>query len=257
MNLAHARHSASHNLAKTYFRLGETLPNARVWRDEGFTACEGDLAHPLCNFAAELQLDPWSARRLREFAESRPAFHVYLAPGDRPDHADELLERAGFVPCYELHMMAAVAVAGPEDASMEEAADLEERRRIARFMSDQFFMRHPQEFRRAISEATAMGEGLRLFRIKEGPQIVAAVMVCESPGIVGLYNLCVAPAWRERGYASRLVNAILNLASQGDGPVALQCEERLTEFYRRLGFQPIGKVSVFVPPSARKAAILG
>lgn len=237
--------AASRNLAKTYFALGATLPGAEIRREEGYTLCSGDLPHPLCNFAAELDLNPWAVRRLHERSLERPVLYTYLCPGDRPEHADELLLRAGFRERYAMPMMAAEALSG--DCQLDEATDPAERAEVARFMAEIFFARQTKAVREEIARATAEGEGLRLFGHRIGKLLTAAAMVCESPGAVGLYNLCVTPAQRGRGHAGRIVAEVRRLAGQSGASVTLQCEPRLVPLYEGLGFREIGTVRVFEP----------
>lgn len=237
--------AASRNLAKTYFALGATLPGAEIRREEGYTLCSGDLPHPLCNFAAELDLDPWSVRRLHERSLARPVLYTYLCPGDRPEHADELLTRAGFRERYAMQMMAAEGLNG--DCELHEATDPHEKLEVARFMAEIFFARQSKEMRAEIADATAKGEGLRLFGQRTGKLLIAGAMVSESPGAVGLYNLCVAPAQRGHGHAGRIVAALRRLAGQSGASLTLQCEPRLVPLYESMGFVEIGRVRVFEP----------
>src|SRR5256885_7326987 len=64
-------------------------------------------------FRSNLTVDPWSARRLREEATRRKAFHVYSLPTDRPSHRDEMLQSVGFRSTYRLCQM----VCEPRDVS--------------------------------------------------------------------------------------------------------------------------------------------
>src|SRR5580692_6503199 len=87
---------ASENLLRTYFSLGLAIPNSTTVEEEGYIACLGEFEHPICNFAAGLRLDPWSAKQLATLAATRKSFNVYAVPGDSPPHLAELLRRCDF-----------------------------------------------------------------------------------------------------------------------------------------------------------------
>ena len=101
---------ASENLLRTYFCLGLAIPNTTVIQETGFRACLGEFDHPICNFGADLRLDPWSAKQLASLASSRKCFNVYSLPGDSPKHVAELLRRCDFRISYRLIQMVAEPV---------------------------------------------------------------------------------------------------------------------------------------------------
>jgi GNAT superfamily N-acetyltransferase len=235
--------AASTNLIRTYFRLGRATPGARVLEEEGFRACVGEFEHPICNFAADLDLSPWSARRLRTLASARGAFNVYALPGDQPGHLEEILVRAGFRKTYRLVQMVAEPLPAAYGIQVEEAKVQRERAEVARFMADQFFSRQPERFRRKVADATATATDLDLYGLFEREARLGAVMLCRSEGALGIYNLCVASPNRGRGRGGDLVRWCL--AQAQDELVTLQCEPRLEGWYESLGFRSIGNVEVF------------
>ncbi|AIE84858.1 hypothetical protein OP10G_1490 [Fimbriimonas ginsengisoli Gsoil 348] len=237
--------SASDNLIETYLRLGHAIPESRSWEEPAYVACGGTFEHPICNFAARLRLDPWSARRLSDLASGRPAFNVYLLPGDEPSHATELLERAGFHPSYRLVQMVAERPEPGPSIELSRADTFEDRFKVASFMGHQFFTRQTEAFRRKIAIATARAEGLELYGLDERAQKTAALMLCHASGVLGVYNLCVASARRGRGIGSGVLNWALALARETERAVTLQCDSRLEGWYRYWGFVATGKVDVY------------
>ncbi len=235
---------ASQNLLQTYLRLGLATPGAIWEREEGFDLCLGDLDHPICNFAAGLNLDPWSARRLVTIAESRPSFNVYASPGDGPEYLDELLVRAGFCHAYRLVQLVAEP---PEEDSFEtmDECTVGDRDAISRFMVDQFFSQRPISFRTAIAEATARATGVELYFVRDRSRIVAALMLSQAGGMLGVYNLCVAPASRGRGIGSSVVRWALGEARRRGMMATMQCEPHLETWYGSLGFQRSGWLNVY------------
>src|SRR5690242_4103399 len=103
--------AASENLKFTYFELGKSA-NSKILQEPGFAACLGEFDHPICNFAAGLDLDRYSASRLARVALDRSQFNVYATPIDKPQNVGELLIREGFQRNYRLVQM----VAGPTDS---------------------------------------------------------------------------------------------------------------------------------------------
>ncbi|MEZ0327557.1 MAG: hypothetical protein ACAH95_16785, partial [Fimbriimonas sp.] len=198
-----SRSPATENLAETYFSLGLAVAGAKRHEEIGFSCCLGSLPHPICNFALNLNLDPWSVQRLREIASSSRDFQVYHAPGDTPEEPDSLMRRAGFMPSYRLVQM----VAEPAQSSsvhVLEAETEDDRTELARFMIDQFFAHQHSSFRRIVTQATA-DSGLDIRAIKDGNEITAAMMLCQTDASIGVYNLGVRSAKRNRGIGSHMV----------------------------------------------------
>ncbi|MEA2552328.1 MAG: hypothetical protein QOJ65_504 [Fimbriimonadaceae bacterium] len=235
--------TAALNLAHTYLELGRATGGAEVWQEVGFQACKGPMEHPICNFAVDLKVDPGVAARLREIALERRCFSVY---GIFPDSDEEehVLESHGFALSHKLQLMVCDEAAAEATPIVEAVTPLE-KRKLATFMVDQFFHRQPTGFRRKITEATASSESLRLFRADWSGKTAGAVMVSEHAGVLGIYNLCVAPQFRSRGWGSAIVRSVIEIARAKGCGVTLQCAPVLASWYGSLGFKEVGSVSVF------------
>jgi ribosomal protein S18 acetylase RimI-like enzyme len=249
-------HVASRNLTFTYFELGRATPGARVTSEDGFDLCLGSFEHPICNFAAGLKIDPWSARRLHDLAVRKRAFHVYSLPTDQPSHRGELLERVGFRQTYRLCQMICEPSSAPDAADLSHAKGYHERLRLTEFMVTQFFSRQPYGFRRQVSEATAAAESLELLYTEYRGRTVGAVMLSDHDGMLGIYNLCVAPEHQSRGWGISIVAAVLERAARSGAPVTLQCEPKLESWYTKLGFRTIGLVDVYGLPKGTTVDII-
>jgi len=241
---------ASQNLVGTYFRLGCATPGARIWKEDGFRICTGAFEHPICNFAADLNLTPRAVYRLQEIASNRTSFNVYVLPGDEPHGAGEMLLEAGFRVGHSLHQMAADPVHRPCGVELIEAVTPNERARVARFMVDQFFSRQAQTFRRRVAETTCAAVELPLYTVEDRGKIVGAVMLSESSSVLGIYNLCVASGFRGRGWGTELVQGVINMGAKKDRPVVLQCEAALQPWYSNRTFTPIGPVLIHSLPKS-------
>lgn len=236
--------AASENLLATYLAIGKTLPGAEVREAEGYVALLSDLPHPSGNFAARLNLDPWSAGALRTLAEERPAFQAIALPDDGPEHLAELLRRAGFSAVQRLVAMIAEPPFGLAALEMETVREEEARRRVGRFMSDAFFAREPVLVREAMAHATAASPlGLYTHTLRDRP--AAAVALSRTSGVLGIYNLCVAGASRGRGVGSSLVAWCLAQAAAEERVACLQCALPLEPWYAHHGFVRTGAITVW------------
>ena len=242
--------SASLNLVGTYFRLGHATPGAQIWKEDGFRICTGAFEHPICNFAADLNLSQRSLDRLLEIASTRSSFNVYLLPGDEPRDVAEILADAGFRVGHTLHQMTAQPVTRPCGVDLVEAVTVHQRARVARFMVDQFFSRQAQAFRRRVAETTCAATEMPLYTVEDRGRIIAAAMLSESSGVLGVYNLCVAAAFRGRGWGTELLQGVVNIGAKKNLPVVLQCESSLRPWYFSRTFTPIGPVLIHNLPKS-------
>jgi GNAT superfamily N-acetyltransferase len=207
--------------------------------------CTGSFDHAVCNFAAGLDLDPWSANRLRELALTRNAFHVYSLGSDRPAHRAELLERQGFRVAYRLvQMMDDESDPGPY-VELARAATLADRQKIATFMGTQFFTRQAVATRQKIATATANATALELYELVERKHRLGALMLSRTENAIGLYNLCIAAARRGKGLGRAVVAWARSTGAAEGKSVCLQCDARLAGWYEHLGFRRVGIVDVY------------
>jgi len=247
MTVVDLQRSASLNLMETYFALGAASGHARITHEDGYRLCLSSVDHPICNFAADLDLHPNAAARLAQLAADRTTFHVYRVPGETR-HCADLLRRAGFQLGHRLTQMVwrPDFDLGPFPTLSLRAADSHRlRQAISAFMTEQFFSCQSGSFRRRVAEATSLATSLELYGIVERGKLVGAVMLCEQAETMGIYNLCVAAAQRNRGWGQEIVHAVQRRALQMGKPLVLQCEAALEEWYAKQGFEPSGFVDVF------------
>jgi GNAT superfamily N-acetyltransferase len=255
--IAEAEQAAAANLRRTYLTLGLAVEGARLEREEGFTACVGSLAHPVCNFALELDLQPWSAARLRDLAWARGQFHVYAQGDDRPAHRQELLERQAFRLAYRLVHMASPPRDPGAFPALRPVVTADDRHGLATFMGAQFSVRQPAVYRAEIARATASATDLDLFELVDRGSRVGGVMVCADARTVGVYNLCVAASKRGRGYGRSIVAWAQAYALQLGCGVSLQCDAGLATWYETQGFERVGVVNVYALDKMQATDIMG
>lgn len=235
---------ASENLLATYLAFGRAMPGAEVRETEAYVALLSDLPHPSGNFAARLSLDPWSAAGLRGLASERPAFQAVALPDDEPPHLAELLRRAGFEAVQRLVAMAATPSFGLAGLDMA-LCEGDERRRVGRFMADAFFAREPILVREAMAHATADASSVAIHAHSVRERPVAAVALSRTPGVLGIYNLCVAGAHRGKGLGASLVAWCLAQAAAEGREACIQCAPTLEPWYARHGFARTGVATVW------------
>ena len=248
--------AASETLLSTYFQLGLAIPNSTMIREEGFRACLGQFDHPICNFAAGLNLDPWSAKQLRELAANKSAFNVYSLPGDTPRHLPELLYRCDFRVSYRLVQMVAEPTGSTHGPRVVASDSHTSRLDIARFMTEQFFNRQTESFRQRVAQATADANSLELFELLTYERRAGAIMICQSESMMGLYNLCIASSQRGLGLGQQLTSWALSEAFKNGKIVTLQCDSRLQPWYANLGFRVTGMIDVYTLSKSRRNDIM-
>lgn len=101
-----------------------------------------------------------------------------------------------------------------------------------RGLLDHFYRQHGSRMR-----ASA---GARLW-VARAPLIVGGLSLGEVPGGQWLTGLFVAPDWRGRGIAAKLIEAAL---ADALSPTWLFCHPDLQPFYQRLGFAPASVLPV-------------
>lgn len=256
MNLHDIQRHSSDNLRQTYFHLGLAIPNTTLVKEQGFQACLGEFEHPICNFAAGLNLDPWSTKQLVSLAMSRRAFNVYALPGDEPEHVGELLHRSDFRVSYRLAQLVVEPRPGGGGFNMSQANGKDARFEVAKFMTEQFFPRQTEGFRRRVAQATADADGLDLYEFGTTKQRFGAVMLCQSENVVGLYNLCVAGPKRGFGLGKSITKWALSLAEERNKLVTLQCDARIQGWYEEQGFCRTGTVDVYTLSKSGRSDIM-
>lgn len=65
-------------------------------------------------------------------------------------------------------------------------------------------------------------------------EAAATLRIVRAPGVMRIGRVCTARQWRERGIASRLMRAALEMC--GDTPVEIGAQVHLEGWYQRFGF---------------------
>ncbi|HLK14539.1 MAG TPA: GNAT family N-acetyltransferase [Fimbriimonadaceae bacterium] len=233
------------NLVETYFRLAQATPGTCAWQRGNLSGCTGPFAHAICNFAVASEIGEADLRELARIIDAREAFHTYLLPGASGPVAERRLAEIGLRPTYRLVQMAAAPVHEFPGLHPVEATTHAARLALAKFMVGQFFFAQPKQFREGIARATARAGGLELYAVGYQGAVVGSLMTCREGSTLGVYNLCVAPDFRGQGWGRSMLEWVRCMAGAEGRTVTLQCEPRLSDWYRRAGFNETGEISAF------------
>ena len=235
------------NLAETYMALGMAAQGAIVSRtDERWMVLSG-LRHPVSNFAARFDLSEQGFRELCAIGRKSEHFRVYVCDGDLPEtlHDDLLAEGARVL--YTLTTLASDGDCATDEEILQPVQGREELDAACELIVRTFFRRSEAWLRRhmktALTSSAAQGHEFWVTRDKRG--IAAVVTLVSAGGLLGIYNLCVREDVRNRGVGSAVVRQVLGEAVRRTVGVTLQCEPDLAGWYRRLGFEVVGRTTAF------------
>lgn len=221
---------------------------------DNFTAFTHPSGHSIGNCAFRVRVEPQTLARLATLAVGQDGFHIYDHVEPAPDGLaaetrQEMLRRAGFQRQFSLVRFSSPEGFDAMPVQLVEVASAADRRKVANFMTEQFFGRAKTEFREVVTRATSGASRLRLAITGSMQDIRSAVMVCDLPEAFGIYNLAVRPDCRRRGIARGILQTLWHTvrATPGDRrPIVLQSDPNLAEWYRELGFRELGQLEAYV-----------
>jgi ribosomal protein S18 acetylase RimI-like enzyme len=81
---------------------------------------------------------------------------------------------------------------------------------------------------------------------REGEPVATAATIVHE-GVVGLYNVATAPAYRHHGYAEAITRHAVDEATRqsGGARAVLQSTSGGLHLYQRIGFQPVTRILVY------------
>lgn len=241
------------NILATYAGLAESVAGARRTREKPWLQIEGPEDLAFSNFLAGWDFGSdeearHGAHLAAELCAERPGFSVFTVAGDRPSDMGRMLLAAGFELRHTLVEMAWSSDVPPSaEGALVLAQGVEERRKIADFMTRQFFWRGSHDQRRKIADATAKSPN-QLYTLDGDDPARAAIMLVPLDDSLGIYNLCVQEDLRRHGLGGRLVKLAQALAVRHGVPAVLQCEPALARWYESFGFIRVGAVDAYRLP---------
>ncbi len=192
------------------------------------------------------------------FARNKRPFSWWLSPGDQPDNLVDLLLEAGLQEDYsELAMAADLSQLPTADLSpnglqirrVQTVAELED---FARIISVMWTPPDPEvvRFYQLAAPVILRPDSPMWFYVgyvDETPVVTGEATV--GDGVVGLYNICTLPDFRQRGFGTAMtLKPLVDAYAENYTTAILQATEAGARVYRRLGFETFGTVTEYKPP---------
>jgi len=181
---------------------------------------------------------------------------IYGSPLSNPWHLEKIMTESGFQVYDRLYVMkrGADEVAEPSSITLREITekDLDDWIKVYMAAFD-----IPNTWQREISRRTRRtlkSECFLLLLAYVTRKPAATLAAYLSNGLAGFYCIGTDPKFRDRGVASGMINASINLVlDRGCKALCLQTlkRDRLLDFYRRFGFKLQYAKTIYVMPPAK------
>ncbi|MEP6988796.1 MAG: GNAT family N-acetyltransferase, partial [Chloroflexota bacterium] len=192
------------------------------------------------------------------FVDKKRPFSWWLSPGDLPDNLAVLVLEAGLQEDYsELAMAADLSQipAGnltPNSLQIRRVRTPEQLADFARIISAMWTPPDPEVVRFYALAAPAILK-------PESPMWFYVGYVDDKPvctgeatvenGVVGLYNICTLPDFRQRGFGTAMtLKPLLDAREANCHTAILQATDEGARVYKRLGFEAFGTITEYKPP---------
>jgi len=257
--------AADENLAVHFTYVHRRLEGMRVREDLGVLLADSGLPCDTFNAACRARLAAdTAAARIREaigwFVEGGRPFSWWVGPGDEPGDLGVLLDAEGLAAAEsELAMQADLATArlevpAPAGFTVQRVRTPAELERFAAITAANWTPPDPHVhtfYERAAGVLLESGSPLRFYLGYLDGEPVAASEMTLGGGVVGLYNISTASAFRGRGFGSEMTAAPLREArDEGIGTAILQAAPAGVSIYRRIGFATFGEITEYKPALA-------
>jgi ribosomal protein S18 acetylase RimI-like enzyme len=217
-----------------------------------------DTFNVVCRSRLAAEIAPGRiAAAIDHFRSAQRPFSWWVGPGDRPDHLEELLQRAGLKALESEAAMTAELrslVTEFEHAGnlrIERVRTREQLRQLADLCAANWDPPdvHVQRFYEAAAPILLADEcPVWLYLGLVGADPVATTEPTEGGGIVGLYTVGTHSAWRRRGIGSAMVlRALLDATALGYQTAVLQAAPAGVGLYEKLGFETTGHYTEYKP----------
>lgn len=244
----HARMRTLSSLFRFVGVTGSSAPGSRLLRRDGFAAsfapCTPDRSifnSVICDDPRAV-MDAWPDLDRRYRAAGVRAWEVWQFPAD--DALTEFLERRGHrydgspaAMLLDLDRLISVPLEGLE---WEETRDV----RAVGTINDEAYGYEEPAFSVALQDLAR--PDVRLYLARDGGDPVACAMACDADADCSVFCVATRSGARGRGFAGRLMTAVL-LEARGRGcrTATLQSSPMGERLYRRLGFEPAGRLGLW------------
>lgn len=231
------------NVIATYLALGSATKDSRIENTPEYTICRSTFRHPIANFAINLNTSEKGLEMLIKIANESPHFRIHQMSGDAVEDLGEKLRQNDLI---RFHELAGMVLRNPPQKT-QNLARLVPKNKVAEvtnFMVEHFFWGSPKPLKTELASIVASVDMLnqRFYAAKEGKNLVAAGTLVLTDNAVGVYNICVRTDRRRHGIGSEIVKQLSAIAVKEGRQVVLQCDPSLVSWYRKLGYEEIGKL---------------
>ena len=231
------------NVISTYLALGSATKDSRIENTPEYIICRSTFRHPIANFAISLNASEKGLEKLMKIANEAPHFRIHQMSGDTAEGLDLKLKQNGLTRFHELTGM---ILRNPPQKTQNLAHLVPKNKvvEVASFMVEHFFWGSSKPLKTELASTVASVDTLkqRFYAAKEGENLVAAGTLVLTDNAVGVYNICVRTDRRRRGIGSEIVRQLSAIAVKEGKQVVLQCDPSLVSWYRKLGYEAIGKL---------------
>ncbi len=234
------------NVIATYLALGLATKGASIENTTDYIICRSTFRHPIANFAIKLNTSEKGLEKLTKIADDSPHFRIHYMSGDTPCDLDTKLRQHGLTCFHELTGM--ILRNPPEKAqNLAQLVPKNKVEEVTRFMVEHFFWGSPKPLKTELASIVASVDTLkqRFYAVKEGKNLVAAGTLVLTDNAVGVYNVCVRTERRRHGIGSAFVRQLSAIAVKEGKSVVLQCDPPLVPWYRKLGYEAIGRLATW------------
>lgn len=242
--------AARQNLIYTYVTLASNVPGTKVRRGEEYTQTSSRAPLTICNMVIDCNFKPVVTRevggQLQIAASESSSFRIFHITGDTPSNLSDQLAKFGFAPEYTLHLLTSDGESRPV-SGLELVVAAAARLEVIEFMVSMFFNRRDPVVMRHVLAAN-QASPFEIWRIPGRGRPSGAVMLVETEGTLGMYNLCVAPNRRGQGLGERILEFCLAQAHARGKKLTFQADHRVVSWYRERGAFEIGSVKTFTFP---------
>lgn len=234
------------NVIATYLALGLATKGASIEDTSDYIICRSGFNHPIANFAIKINASEKGLERLIKIANESPHFRIHQMNGDTAEGLDLKLTQSGLTRFHELTGM---ILRNPPQKTQKLAQLVPKNKieEVTSFMVEHFFWGSPKSLKAELASIVASVDTLkqRFYAAKEGENLVTAGTLVLTDNAVGVYNVCVRTDRRRHGIGSAFVRQLSAIAVKEGKNVVLQCDPSLVSWYRKLGYEAIGRLATW------------
>lgn len=255
--------AATANLVTHFTWVQRQTSGMYVKKDKGLVITDSGLPCDTFNAICQAQLTQDVVREqlnaaIGYFADKRRPFSWWLSPGDQLDNLADLLLEAGLQKDYSELAMAAdlsqlpAGELSPNGLQIRRVRTPQQLADFAHIISIMWTPPDPEVvgFYELAAPAILHPDSPMWFYVgyvDDKPVCTGEGTV--SNGLVGLYNICTLPEFRQLGYGSAMtLQPLVDARAANCTTAILQATEQGARVYKRLGFETFGMTTEYKPP---------